>query len=49
MAVAKSPGSHARRLKPQATGCEVRLRGLTEPTLAGFVNVAGGFSHPANE
>ena len=44
MAVAKSPGPHAWRLKPQATGGEAYLRGLTEPALAGFVPVAGGFS-----
>ena len=36
--------AHARRLKPQATGCEARLCGLIEPASAGFVDIAEGFS-----
>ena len=49
MAVATSRDPHARRLKPQATGCESRLRGLIEPASAGFVDVAEGFSPTASD
>ena len=49
MAVAKSRDPHARRLKPRATGCESRLRGLIEPASAGFVDVAEGFSPTASD
>ena len=41
--VRRSPAS-----KLAGYGYEARLRGLTEPALAGFVHVAGGFSHPVN-
>ena len=39
--------THAEWLKPPATGCEARLRGLTKPASAGLVNVAEGFSPTA--
>ena len=38
-----------REAKASGYGYEARLRGLTEPALAGFANVAEGFSHPAND
>ena len=39
-----------RQQHPKASGyvSEAHLRGLTEPALAGFVNVAEGFSPTAN-
>ncbi|MEI8167574.1 MAG: hypothetical protein WCG26_14425, partial [Chloroflexales bacterium] len=38
--------ARARWLKPRATRCEGRLRGLQQPAQAGFVNQAPGTSVP---
>ena len=48
---ARMQASCLRYQHPKASGYgyEARLRGLTEPALAGFVNVAGGFSPTAND